>query len=127
MPMNRGDYHSQWPEISRQIREQANQECEFCGRKNGSFGFWDNLGEWVSFETLTLAIANGNDVTPPEKFVKTVLTVAHLDHNTRNNDPANLRALCQRCHLRWDATHHAETRRKNKANASGQLTLEVLE
>lgn len=28
-----------------------------------------------------------------------ILTVDHLDHNPANNDPSNLLALCQRCHL----------------------------
>jgi 5-methylcytosine-specific restriction endonuclease McrA len=32
-----------------------------------------------------------------------VLTIAHLDQQPENNDHANLRALCQRCHLRFDA------------------------
>ena len=44
---------------------------------------------------------------------------AHLDHTPENCDTANLRAWCQRCHLRYDAEHHAntarETRRARKA------------
>jgi hypothetical protein len=48
-----------------------------------------------------------------------VLTVAHLDHDPRNCDLANLRALCQQCHLRYDQVHHgqssAQTRRDGKA------------
>lgn len=31
-----------------------------------------------------------------------VLTIAHLDQDRENNDPLNLAALCQRCHLNWD-------------------------
>ena len=34
-----------------------------------------------------------------------ILTIAHLDHDPTHNDPANLRALCQRCHNRHDANH----------------------
>ena len=33
---------------------------------------------------------------------KIVLTIAHLDQDPLNNDPDNLAALCQRCHLKWD-------------------------
>lgn len=44
---------------------------------------------------------------------RVILTIAHLDHITGNNDPDNLRAWCQRCHLRHDAKLHAETRRRN--------------
>jgi len=49
-----------------------------------------------------------------EKCRKVVLTIAHLDHDITNNDYANLKALCQFHHLRYDAVHHKETRRKNK-------------
>jgi len=40
-----------------------------------------------------------------------VLTVAHLDHQPENCDPANLMAMCQACHLAYDRDHHADTRR----------------
>lgn len=40
-----------------------------------------------------------------------ILTIAHLDHDPTHNEPANLRALCQRCHNRHDAEHR-------KANAA---------
>ena len=35
-----------------------------------------------------------------------VLACAHLDHDPGNNAPANLAALCQRCHMRHDAAEH---------------------
>lgn len=38
-----------------------------------------------------------------------VLTIAHLEHVPENCSPENLRAWCQRCLLRYDAKHHAET------------------
>ena len=38
----------------------------------------------------------------------------------RNNDPSNLAALCQRCHLRYDRDHHAETRRGTRNAQTGQ-------
>ena len=38
-----------------------------------------------------------------------VLTVAHLDHTPENCEPENLKAMCQRCHLTYDAAHHART------------------
>ena len=63
---------------------------------------------------------------------KVVLTVAHLDHDPANCDPANLRAFCNRCHLRYDAPlhvkHSAETRRRKlKAmyEAAGQLEMAI--
>ena len=101
MPMNRADYHPDWESISRQIREQANWQCEFCGIEQGE------------------RTRSGG---------KVVLTVAHLNHDTRDNEPSNLRALCQRCHLRWDAKHHqrnaAETRRQKRIQL-GQRAMEA--
>jgi hypothetical protein len=43
-----------------------------------------------------------------------VLTIAHLDHTPENCKPANLRAWCQRCHLTYDAAHHAENARRTR-------------
>lgn len=47
---------------------------------------------------------------------KVVLTIAHLDHNPRNNHPDNLRAWCQRCHLTYDAKFHAKNASKTRKN-----------
>lgn len=53
------------------------------------------------------------------RIIRIVCTVAHLDHVPENCDEANLRFLCQRCHLHYDRQHHAETayasRREGKA------------
>ena len=55
-----------------------------------------------------------------------VLTVAHLDHQPENCDPGNLRAMCQGCHLRYDADHHSQTRaqtKRDQQSESGQMEL----
>lgn len=51
---------------------------------------------------------------------RVVLTIAHLDHDPTNNDPANLRAWCQRCHLRYDRHEHAKNARATRDRKSGQ-------
>jgi len=48
----------------------------------------------------------------PETGSKVVLTIAHMDHDESHADPERCRALCQRCHNRWDAAH----RRRNQAD-----------
>lgn len=67
-----------------------------------------------------------NPVCAPEDrclAVRVVLTIAHLNHTPEDNDMDNLRAFCQRCHLRYDAEHHkanaATTRHRRRA--SGDL------
>ena len=47
-------------------------------------------------------------------LARIVLTIAHLDHTPEHCNPDNLRALCQRCHNRYDAEHRKETRLNNK-------------
>ena len=43
-----------------------------------------------------------------------MLTVAHLDHAPEHNDPANLAALCQRCHLAHDRDQHRQSARQTR-------------
>ena len=62
-----------------------------------------------------------------ERAIVIVLTVAHLDHNPANNDPSNLAALCQRCHLRHDAAQHAASARHTRDRKRGQMTLGLQE
>lgn len=49
------------------------------------------------------------------KTVRVVLTIAHLDHDELNHDVQldRLRALCQLCHLRYDAAE--KYRRSNQS------------
>ena len=124
MPMNIANYHPEWKSISRQIREQAGDCCEFCDVRNH---------QWIYRDVVTgerVFARMGDEPAPPgTRLVWIVLTVAHLDHDTSNNDPANLKALCQSCHLKWDSEHHqrnaAETRRDRRLAAGQTTVLEV--
>lgn len=130
MPCDYRDYHPDWKSISRQIREQAGDCCEFCGTPNRALVWrWKGGHAWVhdfvlkQWDVRTQYEWCGAHVNGPTRIV---LTVAHLDHDVANNDPANLRALCQRCHLHWDHEHHtknaANTRRMKQTHA-GQTVL----
>ncbi|MCJ2069165.1 hypothetical protein MKK75_10175 [Methylobacterium sp. J-030] len=59
----------------------------------------------------------------PETGKRVVLTIAHLDHDPRHNDPGNLRALCQRCHNRWDKSHRTANARATRQRKAIQLGL----
>jgi hypothetical protein len=124
MPIDYRDYHPDWRWITRQIKEQAGDRCEFCGVANRTryIRIGDTILERVHDDETALC--------RHRKCQRIVLTVAHLDHDRTNNDPANLRALCQRCHLNWDREHHAtnaaKTRRRNRdaaVAATGQGVL----
>lgn len=57
---------------------------------------------------------------------KVILTIAHLDHTPEHCEHENLRAMCQRCHLAYDADMHAQTRaatRRAELEDAGQLAL----
>lgn len=99
MPMQRALYPADWEQISASIRERAGNCCE-----------WPGCG-----------LANGATIQGKHGPYSVVLTVAHLDHNPANCDPANLRAWCQPHHLRYDAQHHArnaaKTRRRKQMDA----------
>lgn len=51
--------------------------------------------------------------------------MAHLNHDPADNDLGNLAALCQRCHLVYDARHHYTTARLRRDARTGQLRLEL--
>lgn len=104
-PENKKRYPKNWKEIRQQILKRADNRCEFCGVEN---------------HTWRPSISS----TSPSDAVWVVLTIAHLDHNPENCDPENLRALCQRCHNRYDAKHRAATRSHTRAMKEKSLSLE---
>lgn len=109
-PENKKLYPKNWKQIRENILQRANNRCEFCGVINYKEGYRNSDGEFIESEGMQQEA----DILDGEKIIRIVLTVAHLDHNPQNNNPDNLRALCQKCHLNYDKAHHLETRRKNK-------------
>ncbi len=106
-PENKARYPKDWKAISSSIRERSGWRCE-CVGECGLHG-----------ETGRCTERHGE----PAKWAKgkIVLTVAHLNHTPEDCRPENLKAMCQRCHLRYDHDHHQanayHTRRKGKADA----------
>lgn len=112
-PENKKLYPKNWKEIRQQILERANNECEFCGVENHEIGYRNKDGIFIRTPSLSYQEAAKH---LGYKVFKIVLTIAHLDHNPQNNNPENLRALCQKCHLNYDKEHHAESRKKTRKN-----------
>ena len=90
LPENKARYPKDWPQIRERILKECNNKCELCGVENHSFYLHEG------------------------KVKRVVLTIAHLDHVPENCERKNLKALCQKCHNRHDATHRAGTRKKPK-------------
>ncbi len=47
----------------------------------------------------------------PQKTTRVLPATAHLNHDPSDSRPANLRALCQRCHILHDKEEHRIRRR----------------
>ena len=128
MPINYKDYPPNWlSEIRPRILARDNHQCKFCGVPDGvtiqrsSPGGHYMLPSGEAFDGTTgQLLAGETDHWPPERKVRIVLTIAHLDHALTDHTDANLAALCQQCHLRYDkavvAPKAAYTRKYGRAS-----------
>lgn len=125
-PENRDRYPVNWKEIRAAILTRARNCCEQCrvangdmivrgiDRDAGTFQRYEGDGEVYNAENGRLIGRRKASEYCGNRWTRVVLTIAHLDHVPENCDPSNLRALCQRCHLAYDAEHHAETARATR-------------
>lgn len=133
MPINYKEYPKNWKtEIRPAVMKRAGEirdpmtgeimreaECEECGAPNHKYiyrpqkdGVWDLMPEGHLADAMAL---------DGVKFTKVILTVAHLDHDKENHNVKldRLKALCQRCHLKYDMNRHVSNRkygRKHREN-----------
>lgn len=116
MPIDYSKYPPNWKsEIVPFVLDRDNHVCAFCGLKNKKMvkslkiQVKDDKGKyklktfWFESESdfvRAMPLSNGN-----WKEVTVILTVAHLDHDEGNHAVklTRLKALCQFCHLNYDA------------------------
>ena len=101
-PENKGRYPKNWKEIREQMLERAGNRCEFCGVENHTYRLNEKTG----------------------KMAYIVLTIAHMNEVIEDVRPENLRALCQRCHNRYDVEHRKQTRAMTRAAKDKSLTFD---
>lgn len=116
MPIDYSRYPKNWKsEIVPRIIDRDKNCCKFCGVRNRSI-VW-SVGIELKFEgryqIKKIWITSECDVErmrifkhwQDPKAVQVILTVAHLDHDETNHDVSDerLAALCQYCHLNYDA------------------------
>lgn len=137
-PENKSRYPKDWPLIRAAILERAGHKCEQCAAPNRA-----RIARGAGTDFNTYMTENG-DVYCAEsgqylgqcrmsdynvlRMTDVVLTIAHLDHTPENCAPENLRAWCQKCHLAYDAKHHAITAaatRKSRANTPDMFAMEA--
>jgi hypothetical protein len=122
-PINYKLYPPNWlKEIRPRIMQRANNtcECEGCdfqhleevwavkhkGRTTGWFRDFDEANlHPKTIESKRNKVSGKVELIPNPKKVKVILTIAHLKHNETDWScpDEDLSALCQLCHLRYDA------------------------
>lgn len=112
--MDKKNYPKDWPEISRRIRfERAGNQCECTGECGLHGPSLFNSGPRRCVEM------NGR----PAKWAKgkVMLTVAHMNApggpcqcEPRCGIDDHLKAMCQRCHLRYDVELHVRHRTEKR-------------
>jgi len=116
MPIDYSRYPANWKsEIVPRILERAGGCCEWCGIQNGAQATSVPLmvRDGGRYKQKRFWLTNEGDVIRMKPFavgdikiITVVLTIAHLDHDEQNHDVSDerLRALCQYCHLNYDAS-----------------------
>jgi 5-methylcytosine-specific restriction endonuclease McrA len=140
-----------WRAIRARILARAGDCCERCAAPDRTtvlrlYGWWTPSGLEATVAQQGGCI-NGTDLIvlpwrhagqaateacfPSVKYegrwVRIVLTVAHLNHDPRDNRDENLQALCQWCHLHHDVRFHHANARRTRARKSGQHWFDGME
>jgi hypothetical protein len=113
MPIDYKKYPPNWlKEIRPRIMARANDKCEVCGleHKQVVYAIKLKVNDNGNYKLKTIWFrveqdAKREDLLNNLKEVKVILTIAHLDHDELNHDikDERLMAMCQICHLRYDA------------------------
>jgi 5-methylcytosine-specific restriction endonuclease McrA len=113
MPIKYKNYHPDWKDIIRPfVLKRDNHKCKHCGIPNRTLFYRRNGNRVIVDDDFLIAHCFARHI----KLSKVVLTIAHLDHDINNNEYINLAALCQSCHLRYDAHQHVMSRLISAAN-----------
>jgi hypothetical protein len=119
MPVDYRKYPPNWKtEIRPRILDREGNRCKWCHVPNGAALPARCCAEPIFDERHRCCSCR-------KRQPRVVLTIAHLDHDTTNNADDNLAALCQRCHLTYDAELHANNARRTRERKSGQLMLDL--
>ncbi|MDO9016636.1 MAG: HNH endonuclease signature motif containing protein [Deltaproteobacteria bacterium] len=126
-------YPANWKAIRAAIRLRAGNACECTGRCGSTHDTRCGAphGATIVREARDAAVYRLHEcgalcTVESCGAVKVILTVAHVDHDERNNDPSNLLALCQRCHLVMDGANNVHRKRERRAVEAGQRPLPLL-
>lgn len=103
MPIRESEKHRyppEWPYIAKAAKVAAGWRCQ-CEGECGT----DHGGRCPD--------VHGQPAHDTGKTI--IVTAAHRNHIPEDVRPENIAVWCAPCHLRYDAAHHAETRRTARA------------
>jgi hypothetical protein len=92
-------YPRNWKTIRKSIIERSGGQCECvteCGLHSDH--------RCIEVNYTKAVYAHG----------RIILTVAHLNNDPTDNRPENLKAMCQRCHNRYDQTYRQKNARRTR-------------
>lgn len=96
---NQQNYSEHWRErIRPAILRRDNYKCTVCDALNHSVGYYDQSDRFVICDALMQDWAVKKGI----KLRIVHLQIAHLDQDTSNNDPSNLKTFCPRHHFKFD-------------------------
>ena len=111
-------YPPDWAALSRRVRfERAGGRCQRCARPHLALVRCLPDGRWFDETVRTWRDRRGRPARWPDlidaaqvRLTRVVLAAAHLDNDPANNRLANLKCLCQRCHMLQDRPFHLAQR-----------------
>lgn len=136
-PENKHLYPKNWKEIRAEVLDRDGHRCAWCRVENHAIIIrypWKKQYHYLETGRLHCQETGADrgyesidHCSPGRQAIKVVLTIAHLDHDPRNNGETgsrpNLAALCQMHHLRHDAAIHAENAAITRSAKRGQPDL----
>ncbi len=123
-----------WAKIRAEVLARDRNKCRGCGLRNYTYGIrWRGGGFYCAPLSAQISpgassrwaeTSYGDDLHSNKgALIHIVLTIAHMDHDPTNNGKPgkrpNLRALCQRCHNRYDREHRQANARETRAKKKG--------
>ena len=109
-PENKKLYPKNWKAIREEILDRAERRCECSGECELVHPINPDPESDRRCAVINHKRIEWDPIYPGlwdqgDEGVRIVLTIAHLNHNPKDNRRRNLKAMCQRCHNRYDRKH----------------------
>jgi 5-methylcytosine-specific restriction endonuclease McrA len=114
MPFKKENYPENWKDIVAVIKQRAGDCCELCNAPNKALVQRIKGAEYSWYKVTNAEYSWKRLANATDGVIQIVLTVHHIDFDTKNNAPYNLILLCQRCHNKLDMPLRIKNRKRKK-------------